>query len=212
MRLLQDMLSNLMRGTMGLSAFGRKDVADLSSEPQQAVKAVLSATGEVSSLVYAENLLNIIEALDDLELAAVLVHLLDNHDIVMDQDDAGVAVVQLLLLCGGRDQHIGRQRIEVLDQGSLEVLVPLLGHLRLGVEGRGPGPGGRAGAVPGGVEVGVEGPGLRACHSCRCWGSPERASVRLRWFAVGPTCALVVPQPRVGCLPCRAPLPKAVER
>ena len=81
MRLLQDMLSNLMRGTMGLSAFGRKDVADLSSEPQQAVKAVLSATGEVSSLVYAENLLNIIEALDDVELAAVLVHLLDNHDI-----------------------------------------------------------------------------------------------------------------------------------
>ena len=81
MRLLQDMLSNLMRGTMGLSAFGRKDVADLSSEPQQAVKAVLSATGEVSSLVYAENLLNVIEALDDEELAAVLAHLLDTHDI-----------------------------------------------------------------------------------------------------------------------------------
>ena len=81
MRLLQDMLSNLMRGTMGLSAFGRKDVADLSSEPQQAVKAVLSATGDVSSLVYAENLLNVIEALDDGELAAVLAHLLDTHDI-----------------------------------------------------------------------------------------------------------------------------------
>ena len=81
MRLLQDMLSNLMRGTMGLSAFGRKDVADLSSEPQQAVKAVLSATGDVSSLVYAENLLNVIEALDDEELAAVLAHLLDTHDI-----------------------------------------------------------------------------------------------------------------------------------
>ena len=81
MRLLQDMLSNLMRGTMGLSAFSRKDVADLSSEPQQAVQAVLSATGEVSSLVYAENLLNVIEALDDEELAAVLAHLLDTHDI-----------------------------------------------------------------------------------------------------------------------------------
>ena len=81
MRLLQDMLSNLMRGKMGLSAFGRKHVADLSSEPQQAVKAVLSATGEVSSLVYAENLLNVIEALDDEELAAVLAHLLDTHDI-----------------------------------------------------------------------------------------------------------------------------------
>ena len=81
MRLLQDMLSNLMRGTMGLSAFGRKHVSDLSSEPQQAVKAVLSATGEVSSLVYAENLLNVIEALDDAELAALLAHLLDTHDI-----------------------------------------------------------------------------------------------------------------------------------
>ena len=52
----------------------------------------------------------------------------------------------------------------MLDQGPLEVLVPFLGHLRLGVEGRGPGPGGRAGAVPGGVEVGVEGSRLRAGH------------------------------------------------
>lgn len=81
MRLLQDMLSNLMRGTMGLSTFGRKHVADISSDPQQAVKAVLSATGEVSSLVYAENLLNVIEALDDEQLAAVLARLLDTHDI-----------------------------------------------------------------------------------------------------------------------------------
>ena len=42
---------------------------------------MLSATGEVSSLVYAENLLNVIEALDDAELAALLAHLLDTHDI-----------------------------------------------------------------------------------------------------------------------------------
>tara|TARA_B100001057_G_scaffold116238_1_gene114766 strand:- start:38 stop:1327 length:1290 start_codon:yes stop_codon:yes gene_type:complete len=81
MRLLQDMLSNLMRGTMGLSAFGRKHVSDLSSEPEQAVTAVLSATGEVSSLVYAENLLNVIETLDDVELVKLLCHLLDTHDI-----------------------------------------------------------------------------------------------------------------------------------
>ena len=81
MRLLQDMLSNLMRGTMGLSAFGRKHVSDLSSEPEQAVTAVLSATGEVSSLVYAENLLNVIEALDNAELVKLLCHLLDTHDI-----------------------------------------------------------------------------------------------------------------------------------
>ena len=81
MRLLQDMLSNLMRGTMGMSAFGRKHVSDLSSEPEQAVTAVLSATGEVSSLVYAENLLNVIETLDDVELVKLLCHLLDTHDI-----------------------------------------------------------------------------------------------------------------------------------
>ena len=81
MRLLQDMLSNLMRGTMSMSAFGRKHVSNLSSEPQQAVEAVLSATGEVSSLVYAENLLNVIEMLDDDELAGLLAHLLKSHDI-----------------------------------------------------------------------------------------------------------------------------------
>ena len=70
-----------MRGTMGMSAFGRKHVSDLSSEPEQAVTAVLSATGEVSSLVYAENLLNVIETLDDVELVKLLCHLLDTHDI-----------------------------------------------------------------------------------------------------------------------------------
>ncbi len=48
MRLFQDMLSNLVRGTMSLSALGRKHVSDLSSDPEKAMQAVLMATGEVS--------------------------------------------------------------------------------------------------------------------------------------------------------------------
>ena len=91
MRLVQDMLSNLVRGTMGFSGLdfsglgfaglGRKHVSNLSSEPQAAVEAVLSATGEVSSLVYAENLLTVIEAMDNHALSDVLSDLLTMYDI-----------------------------------------------------------------------------------------------------------------------------------
>jgi malonyl-CoA decarboxylase len=81
MRLFQDMLSNLVRGTMSLSALGRKHVSDLSSEPEKAMQAVLMATGEVSSLVYAENLLTIIEDLDDDGFAALFTTVLSGHDI-----------------------------------------------------------------------------------------------------------------------------------
>lgn len=94
MRLVQDMLSNLVRGTMGFSGLdfsglgfaglGRKHVSNLSSEPQAAVEAVLSATGEVSSLVYAENLLTVIEAMDNYALIDVLSDLLATHDINTD--------------------------------------------------------------------------------------------------------------------------------
>ena len=81
MRLFQDMLSNLVRGTMSLSALGRKHVSDLSPDPEKAMQAVLSATGEVSSLVYAENLLTIIEELDDEGFAALFTTILNGHDI-----------------------------------------------------------------------------------------------------------------------------------
>ena len=81
MRLFQDMLSNIVRGTMSLSALGRKHVSDLSSDPEKAMQAVLMATGEVSSLVYAENLLTIIEDLDDDGFAALFTTVLSGHDI-----------------------------------------------------------------------------------------------------------------------------------
>ena len=81
MRLFQDMLSNLVRGTMSLSALGRKHVSDLSSDPEKAMQAVLMATGEVSSLVYAENLLTIIEDLDDDGFATLFTTVLSGHDI-----------------------------------------------------------------------------------------------------------------------------------
>lgn len=79
--MLQDMLSNLMRGTISFPMLGRKHVSDLSADPQKAVEAVLGATGDVSSLVYAENLLTLIEALDDTGLKALFSRILADHDI-----------------------------------------------------------------------------------------------------------------------------------
>jgi len=81
MRLLHDMLTGLRRGGIAFPKLGRKHVPDLSTDPFEAAKAVLSATGEVSSLVYAENLLTVVESLDDQGLTGLLGDLLASQDI-----------------------------------------------------------------------------------------------------------------------------------
>jgi len=81
MRFFQDMLASLTRGYTLFPNIGKKHVSALSDNPRQAVEAVMSATGEVSSLVYAENLLRVLEGLDDAQLAEELTHIISLHDI-----------------------------------------------------------------------------------------------------------------------------------
>ena len=81
MRILQNMLTALVSAPNRMRALGWGQPANLAKDPQSAVEAVLSATGQVSSLVYAGTLLDQIEAMDDEALQHLLTHIAVNHDV-----------------------------------------------------------------------------------------------------------------------------------
>ena len=81
MRILQNMLTALVSAPNRMRALGWGQPAKLAKDPQSAVEAVLSATGQVSSLVYAGTLLDQIEAMDDEALQHLLTHIAVNHDV-----------------------------------------------------------------------------------------------------------------------------------
>ena len=81
MSLFQNILSSLMKGTRRLNRFGSKSFGKLHNDINKAVDSVMSTSGEVSSLVYAEHLLNLIETQDDNNLNKFLKNLLSNYDI-----------------------------------------------------------------------------------------------------------------------------------
>jgi malonyl-CoA decarboxylase len=70
-----------MKGTRRLNRFRSKGFGKLHNNINKAVDSVMSTSGEVSSLVFAEHLLNLIEDLDDSGLKKFLKDLLKNYDI-----------------------------------------------------------------------------------------------------------------------------------
>ena len=70
-----------MKGTRRLNRFGSKSFGKLHKDINKAVDSVMSTTGEVSTQVYAEHLLNLIEGLDDNDLNKFLNNLLTKYDI-----------------------------------------------------------------------------------------------------------------------------------
>ena len=70
-----------MKGTRRLNSFRSKGFGKLHNNINKAVDSVMSTSGEVSSLVFAEHLLNLIEDLDDNGLKKFLKDLLKNYDI-----------------------------------------------------------------------------------------------------------------------------------
>ena len=81
MSLFQNILSSLVKGTRRLNRLGSKSFGKLHNDINKAVDSVMSTSGEVSSLVYAEHLLNLIEAQNDDNLNKFLKNLLSNYDI-----------------------------------------------------------------------------------------------------------------------------------
>ena len=70
-----------MKGTRRLNRLRSKGFGKLHNNINKAVDSVMSTSGEVSSLVFAEHLLNLIEDLDDNGLKKFLKDLLKNYDI-----------------------------------------------------------------------------------------------------------------------------------
>ena len=81
MSFFQNILSSVMKGTRRLNRFGSKSFGKLHKDINKAVDSVMSTTGEVSTQVYAEHLLNLIEGLDDNGLNKFLNNLLTKYDI-----------------------------------------------------------------------------------------------------------------------------------
>ena len=81
MSFFQNIITSVMKGTRRLNRLGSKRFGKLHNNINKAVDSVMSTTGEVSSLVYAEHLLNLIEDQDDKGLKKFLKDLLKNYDI-----------------------------------------------------------------------------------------------------------------------------------
>ena len=70
-----------MRGTLKNDYFGGEEFGTLHKDINKALESVMSSSGEVSSLVYAEHLLMLIETLDENDLVVFLKQLSENYDI-----------------------------------------------------------------------------------------------------------------------------------
>jgi len=92
MRILQSMLTALVTAPTRIGVLGWNPFAELDrDDPEALVEAVLSATGEVSSLVYAATLLDRIEAMADDALLPLLAHITASHDLDTDALSAAAA-------------------------------------------------------------------------------------------------------------------------
>ena len=81
MSFFQNIITSVMKGTRRLNRFRSKGFGKLHNNINKAVDSVMSTSGEVSSLVFAEHLLNLIEDLDDNGLKKFLKDLLKYYDI-----------------------------------------------------------------------------------------------------------------------------------
>ncbi|MAS01898.1 MAG: decarboxylase, partial [Gammaproteobacteria bacterium] len=84
MSIFQNLISSIKGGTIGSRYFRTKDLGNLPQDINEAVESVMSKSGEVSALVYAENLFNLIEALNDKQFISFFNTLSEKYDIDTD--------------------------------------------------------------------------------------------------------------------------------
>ncbi len=84
MSIFQNLISSIKGGALGSRYFRTKDLDNLPQDINEAVESVMSKSGEVSALVYAENLFNLIEALNDKQFIIFFNTLSEKYDIDSD--------------------------------------------------------------------------------------------------------------------------------
>ena len=81
MSFFQNLISSIMRGSLRGGYFRSKDFGLQHKDINKALESVMSKSGEVSSLVYAEHLFNLIENLDEKKFIDFLNTLKEKYDI-----------------------------------------------------------------------------------------------------------------------------------
>jgi len=82
MKFFQNLLSSIMRPSLLKSSYFRsKDFGILHDDIHKALESVMSKSGEISSLVFAEHLSNLIEELNDKEFIEFFDSVLEKYDI-----------------------------------------------------------------------------------------------------------------------------------
>ena len=84
MSLFQNLISSIKSGPLKSRYFRSKDFSNLPKDIDKAVESVMSKSGEVSSLVYAENLFSLVEELSDKQFIDFFDSLLEKYDIDSD--------------------------------------------------------------------------------------------------------------------------------
>ena len=81
MNFFQNMISSIMKNGLGLTRFRSHNFGELHKDINKAADSVMSSSGEVSSIVFAEHLLHLINDQTDEELLVFLNYLLTEYDI-----------------------------------------------------------------------------------------------------------------------------------
>ena len=84
MNFFQNMISSIMKRTLRLDSLGLKDFGVLHKDLNKTTESIMSTTGELSTLVYSEHLLDMLERQDDSDLLGFLRNLVANYDIDTD--------------------------------------------------------------------------------------------------------------------------------
>ena len=95
MNFFQNMISSIMKRTLRLDSLGLKDFGVLHKDLIKTTESIMSTTGEVSTLVYSEHLLDMLENQDDTDLLEFLRNLVTNYDIdteILIQDTKSYAI------------------------------------------------------------------------------------------------------------------------
>ena len=81
MHFFQNMISSIMKNGLSLTGFRSHNFGELHKDINKAADSVMSSSGEVSSIVFAEHLLHLINDQTDEELLVFLNYLLTEYDI-----------------------------------------------------------------------------------------------------------------------------------
>ena len=84
MNFFQNMISSIVENGLSLSRFRAQGFGTLHKDINQATESVMYTSGEVSSIAFAEHLLDLIENQSTEDLVIYLEHLLDKYDVNTD--------------------------------------------------------------------------------------------------------------------------------